>query len=82
MLEAIRTVDRSVRFYHGNVRPVQTVPQSEATSFYPRSPSRKITDAVARIATGEDLVLELGNLDAIRDWGYADEYVEGMWTAS
>jgi GDPmannose 4,6-dehydratase len=41
--------------------------------------TRKITDAVSRIAAGEDMVLELGNLDALRDWGYADEYVEGMW---
>ena len=41
--------------------------------------TRKITDAVARIALGEDLVLNLGNLDALRDWGYADEYIEGMW---
>jgi GDPmannose 4,6-dehydratase len=41
--------------------------------------TRKITDAAASIAVGEDHVLELGNLDALRDWGYADEYVEGMW---
>jgi GDPmannose 4,6-dehydratase len=41
--------------------------------------TRKITDAAARIASGERLVLELGNLDAQRDWGYAEEYVEGMW---
>lgn len=125
MLEAIRTVDRSVRFYQASSAEmfglVQTVPQSEATPFYPRSPyaaaklyahwmtvnyreaygmfassgilfnhelpirglefvTRKITHAVSRMAAGEDdLVLELGNLDALRDWGYADEYVEGMW---
>ena len=41
--------------------------------------TRKITDAVARIHTGKLDVLELGNLDAKRDWGYAQEYVEGMW---
>ncbi len=41
--------------------------------------TRKITDAVARIALGKGDVLELGNLDAKRDWGYAKEYVEGMW---
>lgn len=41
--------------------------------------TRKITDAVAQIATGSDLTLSLGNLDAQRDWGYAEEYVEGMW---
>lgn len=41
--------------------------------------TRKITDAVARIKLGQLDVLELGNLDAKRDWGYAKEYVEGMW---
>ena len=41
--------------------------------------TRKITDCVARISTGKAQVLELGNLDAKRDWGYAKEYVEGMW---
>ncbi len=41
--------------------------------------TRKITDAVARIALGQQETLELGNLDARRDWGYAREYVEGMW---
>jgi GDPmannose 4,6-dehydratase len=41
--------------------------------------TRKITDAVARIKLGKLDVLELGNLDAKRDWGYAKEYVEGMW---
>jgi GDPmannose 4,6-dehydratase len=41
--------------------------------------TRKITDAVARIALGKQEVLELGNLDAKRDWGYAKEYVDGMW---
>ena len=99
---------------------VQTVPQSESTPFYPRSPygvaklfahwstinyresygifgasgilfnhesplrgkefvTRKITDGVARIKRGTEDALELGNLDAKRDWGYAAEYVEGMW---
>ncbi|NIE67772.1 GDP-mannose 4,6-dehydratase [Burkholderia sp. Ax-1719] len=41
--------------------------------------TRKITDAVAKIKLGKQSVLELGNLDAKRDWGYASEYVEGMW---
>ena len=41
--------------------------------------TRKITDAVAKIQLGQLDVLELGNLDAKRDWGYAKEYVEGMW---
>jgi GDPmannose 4,6-dehydratase len=41
--------------------------------------TRKITRAVARIEAGVQDKLYLGNLDAIRDWGYAPEYVEGMW---
>jgi GDPmannose 4,6-dehydratase len=41
--------------------------------------TRKITRAVARIAAGIEKELYLGNLDAIRDWGYAKEYVEAMW---
>ena len=41
--------------------------------------TRKITRAVARIKLGLDQFLYLGNLDARRDWGYAPEYVEGMW---
>ncbi|MAB03861.1 MAG: GDP-mannose 4,6-dehydratase [Candidatus Puniceispirillum sp.] len=124
LLEAIRTVDTSIRFYQASTSEmfgkVQAVPQAEHTPFYPRSPygvaklfahwstinyresygifgasgilfnhesplrgkefvTRKITDAVARIKLGLQDVLELGNLDAKRDWGYAAEYVEGMW---
>jgi GDPmannose 4,6-dehydratase len=41
--------------------------------------TRKITRAVARIAVGIDKEIYLGNLDAVRDWGYAKEYVEAMW---
>jgi GDPmannose 4,6-dehydratase len=41
--------------------------------------TRKITRAVAEIANGSKKKLYLGNLDAIRDWGYAKEYVESMW---
>jgi len=41
--------------------------------------TRKITDSIAKIKLGKLDVLELGNLDAKRDWGYAKEYVEGMW---
>jgi len=41
--------------------------------------TRKITDGVAKIRLGKLDELELGNLDAKRDWGYAKEYVEGMW---
>ncbi len=124
ILEAIRIVDRSIRFYQASTSEmfgkVQAIPQSEATPFYPRSPygaaklyahwmtvnyresydifassgilfnhesplrgkefvTRKVTDAVARIAAGRLGVLELGNIDAKRDWGYAREYVAGMW---
>lgn len=41
--------------------------------------TRKITDSVAKIKLGKLDYLELGNLDAKRDWGFAKEYVEGMW---
>jgi len=124
MLEAIRILDRSVRFYQASTSEmfgkVQAVPQIESTPFYPRSPygvaklyahwitvnyresydifgssgilfnhesplrgrefvTRKITDAVAKIKLGQLDCLSLGNLDAKRDWGFAKEYVEGMW---
>ncbi|UXZ55063.1 GDP-mannose 4,6-dehydratase [Halomonas sp. 7T] len=124
LLEAIRIVDTSIRFYQASTSEmfgkVQQVPQTEATPFYPRSPygvaklyahwmtinyresynifatsgilfnhesplrgrefvTRKITDGVARIKLGKQSHLALGNLDAKRDWGYAKEYVEGMW---
>lgn len=41
--------------------------------------TRKITDSIAKIKLGKLDVLELGNMDAKRDWGYAKDYVEGMW---
>jgi GDPmannose 4,6-dehydratase len=41
--------------------------------------TRKITDAVARIALGKNKEVRLGNLDARRDWGFAGDYVEAMW---
>lgn len=41
--------------------------------------TRKITDSIAKISLGKLDALELGNLDAQRDWGFAKEYVEGMW---
>jgi len=41
--------------------------------------TRKITRAVARISSGLEKEISLGNLDAKRDWGHAKEYVEGMW---
>ncbi|CAN7245526.1 GDP-mannose 4,6-dehydratase [Trinickia sp. LjRoot230] len=124
LLEAIRIVDRSIRFYQASTSEmfgkVQAVPQKESTPFYPRSPygvaklyahwmtvnyresydifgssgilfnhesplrgrefvTRKITDSAAKISLGKLDMLELGNLDAKRDWGFAKEYVEGMW---
>ena len=41
--------------------------------------TRKITDGVARIKLGLDTELRLGNLDTVRDWGFAGDYVEAMW---
>ena len=124
MLEAIRLVDPSIRFYQASTSEmfgkVQEIPQSEHTPFYPRSPygaaklyahwmtinyresygifgasgilfnhesplrgiefvTRKITQAAARIRLGKQDLLELGNLDAKRDWGFARDYVDGMW---
>ena len=124
LLEAVRLVNPKIRYYQASTSEmfgkVQTIPQTEDTPFYPRSPygvaklyahwmtinyresygifgasgilfnhesplrgrefvTRKITDTVAKIHLGQQHVLELGNLDAKRDWGYAQEYVEGMW---
>lgn len=124
LLEAIRIVNPSIRFYQASTSEmfgkVQAIPQIESTPFYPRSPygvaklfahwmtinyresygmfgasgilfnhesplrgrefvTRKITDSVAKITQGKLGVLELGNLDAKRDWGFAKEYVDGMW---
>lgn len=41
--------------------------------------TRKIAQAVARVAAGHTSVLHLGNLDASRDWGHARDYIEAMW---
>ena len=124
LLEAIRIVDKSIRFYQASTSElygkVQAIPQTETTPFYPRSPyataklfahwsvinyresygifassgilfnhesplrgrefvTRKITDRVARIALGDKMPIELGNIDAKRDWGFAKEYVDGMY---
>jgi GDPmannose 4,6-dehydratase len=124
MLEAIRIVNKDIRFYQASTSEmfgkVQAIPQNETTPFYPRSPygvaklyghwmtinyresygifgcsgilfnhesplrgrefvTRKITDSVAKIALGKLECLQLGNIDAKRDWGYAQEYVDGMW---
>ena len=124
MLEAIRTVKPSCRFYQASTSEMfglaQEIPQCETTPFYPRSPygvaklyghwitknyresyglfacsgilfnheserrgkefvTRKITDAVARIKHGVLDHLELGNMDAKRDWGHSKDYVRAMW---
>ena len=41
--------------------------------------TRKITDGIARILTGEKSTIELGNLDAYRDWGHAEDYMRAAW---
>jgi GDPmannose 4,6-dehydratase len=124
LLEAIRTVDPTIRFYQASSSEmfgkVREVPQRESTPFYPRSPygvskvyghyitvnaresyglfavsgilfnhesprrgkefvTRKITRAAASIRLGMARHLELGNLDARRDWGFAGDYVDAMW---
>ena len=124
ILEAIRILGKSIRFYQASTSEmfglVQSIPQNERTAFYPRSPyaisklyshwmtinyresynifavsgilfnhesplrgiefvTRKITDGVAKIKLGKLDLIELGNLDSKRDWGYAEDFVEGMW---
>ena len=124
MLEAVRLVDRELRFYQASSSEmfgqVRQEPQNEQTPFWPRSPygvakvyghwitvnyresydifacsgilfnhesplrgkefvTRKITHAVARIKLGLQDKLMLGNLDAMRDWGFAGDYVRMMW---
>jgi len=124
LLEAIRIVDPTIKFYQASTSEmfgdVQEIPQTEKTPFWPRSPygaakmyahwmvvnyresydifatsgilfnhesplrglefvTRKITDAVAKIKLGKLDTLELGNMDAKRDWGYAKDYIEGMY---
>lgn len=123
LLESIRCIDPSIRFYQASTSEmfgkVQAIPQSEDTPFWPRSPygvaklyahwitvnyresygifgcsgilfnhesplrgrefvTRKISDSVAKVKLGQLDCLELGNIDAKRDWGYAKEYVRGM----
>ncbi len=124
VLEAIRLVDPTIRFYQASSSEmfgkVREEPQNEDTPFWPRSPygvakvyghwitvnyresydifacsgilfnhesplrgkefvTRKITDAVARIKLGVQDKLKLGNLEAMRDWGFAGDYVKAMW---
>lgn len=124
VLEAIRLVDPTIRFYQASSSEmfgkIQQEPQNEQTPFWPRSPygvakvyghwitvnyresygifacsgilfnhesplrgkefvSRKVTDAAARIKLGVQETLMLGNLDAMRDWGFAGDYVQAAW---
>ena len=124
LLEAIRIIDKSIKFYQASTSEmfgeVQAIPQNENTPFYPRSPygvaklyahwmvinyresydifacsgilfnhesplrgkefvTRKITDSVAKIKLGKLESMELGNMDAKRDWGFAKDYVQGMY---
>ena len=69
-----------------NYRQVQGMYACNGILFNHESPlrgeefvTRKITTAVARIKKGLQETVAVGNLDALRDWGYAKEYVEGMW---
>jgi GDPmannose 4,6-dehydratase len=122
LLEAIRHVDPSIRFYQASSSEMfgsTPPPQNESTPFHPRSPyavakvyaywatvnhresyglhasngilfnhesprrgrefvTRKITSGIARLVSGELTRIELGNLDARRDWGHARDYVEAM----
>jgi GDPmannose 4,6-dehydratase len=66
-------------------RETHGIPASSATLFNHESPrrgqgfvTRKVTSAIPRLLTGEQSVLSLGNLDALRDWGHARDYVEAM----
>tara|TARA_E500000178_G_scaffold356295_1_gene433050 strand:- start:17993 stop:19024 length:1032 start_codon:yes stop_codon:yes gene_type:complete len=124
ILEAIRLVNPSIKFYQASTSEmygkVQADMQNEKTPFYPRSPyavsklyahwitvnyresynifgaagilfnhesplrgeefvTRKISKAVSGIKLNMQKKLILGNLDAKRDWGYAKDYVVGMW---
>lgn len=124
ILEGIRMFNPAIKFYQASTSEmfgkVQSIPQTETTPFYPRSPygvaklyghwitinyresynlfacsgilfnhesplrgqefvTRKITNTVARIKAGQVETLSLGNLDAKRDWGFAKEYVEGIY---
>lgn len=69
-----------------NYREAYGIHASNGILFNHESPRRgetfvtkKITKAVANISKGKQQNLQLGNLDALRDWGYAKEYVESMW---
>lgn len=124
ILEAIRNVDRNIRFCQASSREIFGTalesPQSEKTPFSPRSPygaaklyadtmirifrqqyglfacsailynhesprrglefvTRKIAREAAKIKLGQAKELHLGNLDTMRDWGFAGDFVRAMW---
>lgn len=125
LLDAIYQSGLNCKFYQASTSELfggipETAPQSEKTSFYPKSPygaaklyaywitvnyresygmfacngilfnhesprrgetfvTRKITLALASVIAGNQEKLSLGNIDAKRDWGFAGDYVEGMW---
>ena len=51
----------------------------ESETRLPTFITRKVTQAVSRIYNGKQEILSVGNLDAVRDWGFAGDYVKGMW---
>ncbi len=125
LLNAMKESRINARFYQASTSELfggipETVPQSEATPFHPRSPyaaaklyaywmaanyreaygmytcngilfnhesprrgrtfvTRKITSGIANLLKGKQDKINLGNLDAKRDWGFAGDYVEAMW---
>ncbi len=124
ILESIRHIDPSIKFYQASTSEmfgkIQDEIQTENTKFYPRSPygvgklfahwmtknyresygifacsgilfnhesefrgsefvTKKIVEKLTRIKKGEDIILSLGNINAMRDWGHAEDYVEGMY---
>jgi len=72
-------ITRTYREAHGIFAVNGILFNHESPRRGPTFVTRKITRAVAAIAAGKQEQLYLGNLDAVRDWGYAPEYVEGMW---
>jgi GDPmannose 4,6-dehydratase len=84
LLEAIRMIGLDCRYYQASSS--EMFGATPPPLFNHESPrrgetfvTRKITRAVARIKAGTQDTLFMGNLDSVRDWGYAPEYVEGMW---
>lgn len=72
-------ITRNYREAHGIYAVNGILFNHESPRRGPTFVTRKIARAAARISVGLQEHLHLGNLDAVRDWGYAPEYVEGMW---